>query len=105
MSAETLREAARLMRERAECLAPVRWEGSPHGDVHTTDTDWVCDSGSGETAEHIASWHPDVALAVADWLDSTANDVEHVHSPVYNLTSTTVARAVAVANAYLGRTA
>lgn len=41
-------------------------------------------------------------LAVAAWLDSTANDVEHVHTPVYNLTSTTVARAITVARAYLG---
>ena len=41
-------------------------------------------------------------LALADWLESTANDVEHVHTPIYNLTSTTVARAVAVARTYLG---
>jgi hypothetical protein len=25
-------------------------------------------------AEHIASWHPAVALTVADWLDRTADD-------------------------------
>ena len=44
-------------------------------------------------------------LAVADWLESTANDVEHVHSPIYNLTSTTVARALKVARVYLGEPA
>lgn len=43
-----------------------------------------------------------LALALADWLDSTANDVQHVHDPLYNLTSTTVARAVKVADAVLG---
>jgi hypothetical protein len=58
--------------------------------------------GNEANAEHIASWHPAVALAVADWLESTANDVEHVHDPIYNLTSTTVARALKAARAYLG---
>lgn len=29
-------------------------------------------------AEHIAAWHPAVALAVADWLDETARELDEV---------------------------
>lgn len=74
MSAETLRRAASLMRERATHpdVSGSPWTASPHGDVHDDGSLWVCDSQSGETAEHIASWHPAVALAVAVWLDVVA---------------------------------
>jgi hypothetical protein len=84
MSAEILRRAAASMRERAEDAAavPGLWNG-------------CC--ASPDHAAYVASWPPAVALAVADWLDSTAND--------YNLTSKTVARAFAVARTYLGESA
>lgn len=32
----------------------------------------------GPTAAHITAWHPGVALAVADWLDATAADMDNV---------------------------
>ena len=101
MSADLLRRAAALMRERAE-RAEASGDGEPW--FPADELHGLIGAGSRNTAdaEHIASWHPAVALAVADWLESTANDVEHVHTPVYNLTSTTVARALAVARAYLG---
>jgi hypothetical protein len=38
----------------------------------------VSDEFEPEDAEHIASWHPAVALAVADWLDQHARN----HDPV-----------------------
>jgi hypothetical protein len=84
MSAEVLREAAALMRERAQNVALTDWyftqahEESFRGyDVWTHDgeTHWtVATSDYADTAEHIASWHPAVALAVADWLERTADD-------------------------------
>ncbi len=106
--AETLREAGRLMRERAQAATPGPWEHKqPEGDWH-----WVWVAGvptyagvaecqitdgsdlnqEGRDAAHIASWHPAVALAVADWLDEEAawtgqGDDKH---------------ALAVARAYLG---
>lgn len=74
MSAETLRRAAALMRDRATHpdVSASPWVASPHGDVHDDGALWVCDSQSGETAEHIASWSPAVALDVADLLDLAA---------------------------------
>ena len=85
MSAEILRRAAAAMRENAEAAAPGPWivvyeERSHDGDLPICDDagSYLCCSpddgvrGGHELAdaEHIASWHPVVALAVADWLDS-----------------------------------
>ena len=87
MSAEILRKAAALMRERAEAATPGRWEPSDRALTHPgvgmdvySDIEGpvVADccgyqGGAGiEDAEHIASWHPAVALAVADWLEAEA---------------------------------
>lgn len=105
MTAETLRRAAALMRERAEAATPGPWQATVYGvraEKRSPVAPFDGQQPDMENRLYIASWHPAVTLAVADWLDSTANDVEHVHTPVYNLTSTTVARAVAVARAYLG---
>ena len=104
MSAETLRRAASLMRERAEAASPPPWVGT----VWPTEIPGVYSQAIEDTresdpeiartldkpdAEHIASWHPAVALAVADWLDVTARDVG---------TSTLAFHAaLAVARAYL----
>lgn len=69
MSAAVLREAAALMRERAEAATPGPWtyEDAPNGFPPMVDKPHLSD------AEHIASWHPAVALAVADWLDAQAD--------------------------------
>lgn len=93
MSAQELREAAALMRTRAETAASSPWyareevaelPGSERGStyvrwsVYATDTygkgntPYVAEANGREGAEHIASWHPAVALAVADWLEEVA---------------------------------
>lgn len=81
MSAEKLREAARLMRERAEAAKGSPWEFSE--EPGRWSSEWAifsADAGhdfamceSDDDAAHIASWHPAVALAVADWLDDAAH--------------------------------
>ena len=85
MSAEVLRRAAALMRERAEAATPGPWQVTE--DVDTGER-FVYDTRRTELAQvaewstglgnprHIASWHPAVALAVADWLDATAHRVD-----------------------------
>lgn len=103
---DTLRRAAALMRERANAVGEGPWESYPLPDAgpnrwtmtgvgvagddmgHRTETMFCSD------AEHIASWHPVVALAVADWLDQTATDAPF-------LTAQVKYAARAVANAYL----
>jgi hypothetical protein len=100
--AETIRHAAKLMRERAEAATPSPWCWEATGDkdsswaaglVHDEDgnpltgeidkgegsiIDGVCESIDGNPGDgaHIASWHPGVALAVADWLDEAAGAYE-----------------------------
>lgn len=94
MTAELLREAAAKMRKRAEAATPGPWRFtdseavddvwnggivvvSADGDpIANCEDEWY-ESDPGEPApindaEHIASWHPAVALAVADWLDECA---------------------------------
>ena len=122
-SAETLRRAAALMRERAEADGSSGWqvedanEGTEyhplwmvtndafHNPSANDDEPWLAvevHTGTKATAEHIASWHPAVALAVADWLDQAAQAHFHgINGPVYVENP----RALAVARAYLGETA
>jgi hypothetical protein len=81
MSAEVLRKAARLMRERAE------------GRSRLATDDGTCPC---------PYLHPNVALAVADWLDrieakERARDRAGVRIPVNDLDA-----ALAIARAYLG---
>lgn len=75
---ERLRAAAALMRSRAEAaICPC---GGPVCDIErgrisleeleARFADWR------RPVEHIASWHPAVALAVAEWLDFVAALVE-----------------------------
>lgn len=117
MTAETLRRAANLMRERAENpqVPPGpwswRWIGQeatvldPTGDFLVENTYVVSNNGiAGHLREdvegleaHIASWHPAVALAVADWL---ANFADHWDAGDYGPDEWDAA--VAVARAYLG---
>lgn len=113
---DLLREAAALMRERAEAATPGPWETSVNdsgvsyrlldasvitaslGDhVATAELDLHAIEGphgaEGADAYHIASWHPAVALAVAVLLEGMAAekwDFRHDE-------------ALAVARAYLGR--
>jgi hypothetical protein len=54
-------------------------------------------------AEHIASWHPAVALAVADWLDSLVDAMTNPDAPNSGVSTDREERhALAVARAYLG---
>ena len=115
MSAETLRRAAALMRERAEAATPGVWRHTEHGIEAGEYAEVIvpgrvecmayCYGGSSTLdgdridldGDHIASWHPAVALAVADLLDllarrSISTDLEHAERDA----------ALAVARAYLG---
>jgi hypothetical protein len=74
MSAEVLREAAALMREKAMRACPDGVWYDQH-DLHEALiplADSVDDPEADAT--HIASWHPAVALAVAALLDREAAD-------------------------------
>lgn len=110
MSAETLRRAAELMRERAEAATNYPWMASAPGEVwkhydgqvravgFPDDFDpSICDVLDNADAQHIASWHPDVALAVADWLDRIGADDRPTSALDREGRS-----ALAVARAYLG---
>jgi len=81
--AETMRRAAARMRERAEaasCLgmsiSPWR-TGEPYDcrccEEVTDATGSLIAKVDDRQSEHIASWHPAVALAVAEWLDAAAD--------------------------------
>lgn len=113
MSAEVLREAAALMRERAEAATPGPWE---HLGDHLV---WPSDMGPAandpilamvgdahaESAAHIASWHPSVTLAVADLLEAEAAAQEFdtgVGLSESEAASGIGTFALAVARAYLG---
>jgi hypothetical protein len=110
MSAELLREAAALMRERAEAAAHDLHE--PASDPRT----WRgIGTGYREPIEYrIASWHPAVALAAADWLEAEARQFDvHMRAAAVQVPEDIAERAatrlhrhgIAVARAYLGRDA
>lgn len=125
MSAEVLHQAATLMRERAEAASPGPWHvcDSPewhedalpdqvicaeeHLAVATLADEWYEDQdgepASADDARHIASWHPAVALAVADWLDATAAENDSTDALEFlNFVGPDALAAVKVARAYLG---
>lgn len=107
--AETIRRAATLMRERARevnHVFPWRAEGrdvTATQDYDGNDPDWdmgvvLARCTRQDEAEHIASWHPLVALAVAGWMESfngTAWGPAVRHSPEYEY-------ALKIARVYLG---
>lgn len=75
------------MRERAQRTTAAcpwfAWEGDLYWKVDgVPDGPHICNTGRSswdgtkENAEHIASWHPAVALAVADWLEARARDCD-----------------------------
>ena len=86
MSAARLREAAALLRERAEAAPGGSWVYSETGnpvngptgvEVRSCETGHpvmtgAYDSHDGYAAAYIAMMHPPVALALADWLDTAA---------------------------------
>lgn len=117
MSAEVLREAAREMRERANRADGTTWligrgtceiarpRGNWEGGTRFVASTYGGVGAEEANAEHIASWHPAVALAVADWLEATAaeNDSpEGTHLAALNFVGADALAALAVARAYLG---
>jgi hypothetical protein len=86
------------MRERAEKATPGPWG---HDDEYVHGQGLLIAEGRGSIAEpdatHIASWHPAVALAVADWLDIEADALATARGHERPA-------ALAVANAYLQET-
>jgi len=86
VSAEVLRRAAAQMRERAGSVERSPWNAdglSVLGDARKVAS--VHNAGP-DVADYIASWHPAVALAVADWLDYTAAQHPVVRRHVGNVT-------------------
>lgn len=103
MSAELLREAAALMRARAELASPSPWKADGE-DISLGPDPYnlaaiTCSRNVEADAEHIASWHPAVALAVADWLD----DAVAVWAALLPYRERERLTALAVARAYLSR--
>src|SRR5690606_5815154 len=79
---EQMREAARLMRERATASTSGPWfaDGADvlhlHGEEQwgiAETLDIYSPEREAANAAHIAGWHPGVALAVADMLDRAAH--------------------------------
>ena len=99
-----LRRAAAKARETATAAPRAPWyvthdplgthvengEGRTGRVVKGAGEDRTDDKGE-TTADHIALWHPGVALAVAEWLDSAAHDAEQVGADPHALV---VARAL-----------
>ena len=103
-AAGDLREAARLMRERAQvCIDTTpdvddgQWWSAADMRQALLERGGFADEAD---AEHIASWSPAAALAVADWLDEFIRDyLDRGH----NTWMQREVKAVhAVARAYLG---
>ena len=121
MSADTLTRAAAEMRRCAEMAEPGRWKlwgmtvmADPKGTSSVDDAIKVAHTSTPSTtglllhtgnAQHIASWHPAVALAMADLLDNEASLMEgttahpELHMP---LNAARCDLLMAVAHAYLG---
>lgn len=122
MSADLLRRAASLMRERAEAARtysdaatsqPLAWASGADGQVYGLGGDFIA-ATDGPPVAHIASWHPAVALAVADWLDGVALFVEAKEDeeyfdldgdPIAAEDTHAIGSALVVARAYLGESA
>lgn len=113
MSAETLRRAAALMRERAEAATSGPWSVGPYHQLTSVLTEdgglTIASVGAPHhpfvraDADHIASWHPAVARAVADWLDRKAERAEDMWlTHGQQMRGPEWLDALAVARAYLG---
>lgn len=84
MSADILRRAAAALREHAGTASPGPWRSvggvveSQLPDGHGIVDGYNCETHPGRAAadaDYIALLHPPVALALADWLDETANHI------------------------------
>lgn len=83
MSATELWKAAGTLRDRSTAAFAPPWtrtgeKGSPWDDLVKNDADWSlvadCDT-SEENAAYIATVHPGVGLALAEWLNVAARHV------------------------------
>lgn len=103
---EELRAAAALMRERAIGLEDAGAWGADGHEVHCPAGIIPASTYDADFAQHIASWHPAVAFAVADWLDREADqqvgDENHSNCDATAKYGCTFTAALAVARAYLG---
>lgn len=106
MSSEILLRAAALIRERASKATPGPWGAEVTTKmaitVYSTKTDealYEDTFGSIPDAEYIASWHPAVALAVANMLEAEA---EYDDECCLNASSERRRYALALAKTYLG---
>lgn len=118
MTAETLRRAATLMRERAEGASTSPWttlhskrfgpQAAFSTGLNTVQLSERFETEGGyrgaQNAEHIASWHPAVALAVADWLEWLADRSESGND-IPAMRGQGLEQALAVARAFLGEEA
>lgn len=111
-AADTIRSAATLMRQRAEAATAGPWRVEPDGAgtvwVQTTMAPIACagdeaDPSVTADAEHIASWHPAVALAVAAWMDSLGRAFAGMQAEPHP--DGAVAQALRIARTYLGEAA
>jgi hypothetical protein len=90
--AQELRDAARLMRERAQAATPGPWQHECMGSdfcmvfvpartirehqppvARFSAGEWMRDH---RNAEHVASWSPEMALVIADLVDDAAYQLE-----------------------------
>lgn len=113
-AAEFLREAATLLRERAEKATPGPWIVQEHdgqANVLAASVPVAMDSDeyygygacSPANAQYLVAVHPGVALALADWLDLMVHGVVAVGTEAA-LQTVDFYKALAVAEAILGRT-
>ncbi len=115
MSAQELRQAAALIRERAEAAeaqsGPEWYCRTQANGCAWIEPAHIAVHGYGSAAEHIASWHPAVAVLAADWLDGVAllveakDDEEYFDldgDPIAPEDTHAIGSALNVARAYLG---
>lgn len=118
MSADILRRAAALMRERATNARAGVWTALPsvlEPDTTLVLAEWEHDrrrvattsgslpQGNAANAEHIASWHPAVALRAADALEQSAKVLIEAHGTPLAMAMTALTEPlVDLARAYLG---
>lgn len=74
--------------------------GEPHCVVNDTEEYGLMEDGD---AALISAMGPNMAYLTALWMESVATDIEYVHSETYTLTSTTIAKALKVADYVLGK--
>lgn len=117
MSAEVLRRAAALMRERAEAATPGPWSAMDYDDYPGDEGVALLGAAATVTSSHMigyfhvgtqaqmeadgahaASWHPAAALEVAVWLEVEAAAIGRWDQS----TPAKTTAALAVARAYLG---